>query len=94
MERTSISVWLPGMLAHCTENMREVEIEASTFQECMETLLKTYPLLKVHLFEKNGEQRQHINFFINDENTRWLRDGDISLKAGDTLTILQAVSGG
>lgn len=94
MEKISVPVWVPGMLTHCTENQREVNIEASTLQECMKILLKTYPLLKVHLFEENGVQREHVNLYINDHNTRWLQNRDIPLKNGDSLTILQAVSGG
>lgn len=32
--------------------------------------------------------------FHNDENTRWLDDLDRPVRPGDTITIIQAVSGG
>ena len=38
--------------------------------------------------------RQHVLCFHNETNTRWLDSMAVPLTDGDTITILQAVSGG
>ncbi len=96
MKRTMprIPVHLPSLLTHCTQGRSRVEIEADTLNRCLEHLLDRYPLLRVHLFDESGAPRQHVLFFLNEENTRWLKQTDTPLKSGDSLTIVQSVSGG
>ena len=89
-----ITVHLPSLLLDCTRGRREVEVEAATLAGCVDDLVARYPLLEVHLFERGRELRGHVNLFHNDTNVRWLDDWSRPVRAGDTLTILQAVSGG
>lgn len=94
MEKISVTVFLPSLLANCTDGRREVEIEASTLEECIGALVERYPLLGVHLFDEDRQLRAHVNVFHNDTNVKWLESWEIPVRAGDTLTVLQAVSGG
>jgi molybdopterin converting factor small subunit len=94
MEKVTVTVRLPSLLAHCTRGLQEVEIQAATLHECFQRLLTNYPLLKIHLFDEEGERREHVLFFYNSEKTDWLDSTDIPLRKGDRVTILQAVSGG
>ena len=89
-----VPVYLPSMLATCTGGLREVEFEAATPQQCLDQLFSQYPLLRSHLFEDNGGQREHVLIFINDKDMRWLENLHQPLQEGDEITILQAVSGG
>ncbi|MGH1366721.1 MAG: MoaD/ThiS family protein [Calditrichia bacterium] len=89
-----ISVKIPALLVHCTNKRTVVEIDANTLSGALDTLLIDYPLLKPHLFNDKGIQREHVLIFLNEENIDWLDDPDIALKSGDRMTILQAVSGG
>ncbi len=89
-----VPVYLPSMLAACTGGLREVEIDADTVQHCLDNLFSQYPLLRSHLFEDNGNQREHVLIFINDKDMRWLDSPHQPLREGDEITILQAVSGG
>jgi len=57
-------------------------------------LIARYPLLEVHLFEEGRRLRPNINVFYNTESLKQLTSWRVPLSAGDTLTILQAVSGG
>lgn len=92
--KVKISVNLPSLLASKIGGNRDVEVHAATLTECLENLIKDFPLLKTHLYEEDGTQRPHVLFFYNEENTRWLENLDIPLKEGDRVTVLQAVSGG
>ena len=90
-----IPVTLPTLLAHCTGGARDVEVEAETLETCLDALLRSYPLLRPHLLDETGNLRPHVNVFLNDQNARWIDDwAAVRLAPGDTLTVIQAVSGG
>ena len=89
-----VPVTLPSLLATCTGGERDVAVEATTLQGALEALLAAYPLLRPHLVTETGRLREHVNLFFNDQNARWLDDWGIELSPGDTLTVIQAVSGG
>lgn len=90
----SIEVHLPTLLRAAAEGKTSVRVEATTFGGSIEALLESYPLLRPHLYDDQGALRDHINLFLNDQNIRWLGDWETSLHPGDTVTIVQAVSGG
>ena len=94
MEKVKVAVFLPSLLLNCTDGRSEVEIEASTLRECVDGLIARYPLLAVHLYDEERQLRGHVNLFHNDTNVKWLDDWGVAVRPGDTLTILQAVSGG
>jgi len=89
-----VSVSVPSMLAAATGGRRELSVEAETVAGAIRALVDGHPLLRVHLFDEAGEIRRHVHLFYNDHNTAWLDDLEIPLRQGDTLTVLQAVSGG
>lgn len=94
MERAVITICLPSLLAPCTGGRREVDVEAETLAEAIDRLLDQYPLLRIHLFDEERRLRRHVNLFHNDHNARWLESWAVPVRAGDVLTVIQAVSGG
>ncbi len=94
MAGVQVEITLPGILASCTGGQKCVTVEADTIAGGFDALLTEYPLLKVHLFKDDGTLREHVMFLYNGQSTNWLRSTDIPLKSGDTLTVLQLVSGG
>ena len=89
----AVSVRLPSVLAQIV-GRKSLQIEAETLKGGIEALLTEMPELEVHIFDESGGLRQHVNCFHNDDNTRWLEDLDRPLADGDTITIMQSVSGG
>jgi len=89
-----VKVAIPSLLLAATGNESEVRVEAETLAEALRVLVESYPLLEVHLFQADGSVRPHVHLFYNDQNTRWLQSLDVPLEPGDTITVLQAVSGG
>jgi molybdopterin converting factor small subunit len=71
-----------------------MEVRADTLQGALDRLLLDYPALKVHLHDESGQLRPHVNLFYNDTNSRWLSSLEIPVQDGDTVTVMQAVSGG
>lgn len=94
MPAISIPFTLPGLLASCTGGQNTVHVEAETVAGSIAALLAAWPLLKVHLYEEGGQLRPHVMFLYNDQSIKWLPSLDIPLKPGDTMTLLQLVSGG
>ena len=93
-EPVTVEIFLPSLLHQAADGRSAVTVEASTFQGCLDALLAAYPLIGPHLFDDTGALRQHVNIFFNDQNSRWLDDWDRPVRRRDTITILQAVSGG
>ncbi len=89
-----VTLELPTMLANVSGGARRVEIEGRTCKEALEDAFRRHPALKVHILDEAGELRRHVLCFHNEINTRWEETLDRELADGDTLTILQAVSGG
>ncbi len=89
-----VEIFLPSILRQATGGKTAVRVEASTVQGCIDALLAHFPLVRPHLFDDTGTLREHVNIFWNDQNSRWLDNLDVPVAPGDTITVLQAVSGG
>jgi len=89
-----VTVQLPSLLGPVVNGADSVGVEGGTVAEVLAALVEAHPALKVHLFDETGGFRRHVLCFHNRTNTRWLPSADVVLAAGDTITILQAVSGG
>ena len=94
MEPIAMKVTLPALLAQAVQGAAEVTIHAATLAGALEQLVTDYPLLRVHLFEQDGAQRQHVLILYNGQSIRWFPSHDIPLQPGDELSVLQLVSGG
>ena len=89
-----VEVQLPSVFEPILGDERTVRVEADTLAGALAALVREKPELGVHLFDESGGFREHVLCFHNGGNTRWLPSLDVPLAEGDTLTIMQAVSGG
>jgi molybdopterin converting factor small subunit len=89
-----VTVQLPSLLSPAVNGADKVGVEGGTVSEVLVALLDRHPALKVHLFDETGGFREHVLCFHNETNTRWLESLDVPVADGDTITIIQAVSGG
>jgi molybdopterin synthase sulfur carrier subunit len=89
-----IIVRIPTPLLSLTNGQREVEAEGRNILELIEDLERRYPGLKERLCDEQGNLRRFINFFVNDEDIRFLKNEKTSLKDGDVVSIVPAIAGG
>ncbi len=82
------------MLTDFTGGQRHFEVDAQTLEGALRAAEKTYPLLRVHLFDEKGDLRQHVQVFFNSTDCRELPSLDVPAKDGDEIIVLQAISGG
>ncbi len=90
----SIKVRIPTPLQQLTNNQAEVESEGETVRELIEDLEKKYPGLKERICDENGKVRRFINFYVNEEDVRFLKGDDTPVKDGDEVSIIPAIAGG
>ena len=90
----AIEVRVPTVLRRHTAGERVVTAEGGTVGAVIDSLVTRYPGLKEELLNEEGQLRQFVNLYVNDEDIRYLDRLDTRLKEGDNLAILPAVAGG
>ncbi len=89
-----IKVRIPTPLQSLTKNSSEILIEAGTILELIENLEKNFPGIKGRLVDETGKIRRFINFYVNEEDIRFLKKEITPLKNGDEVSIIPAIAGG
>lgn len=89
-----IKVRIPTPLRPLTKGRGEVEVTAGTIVDMIETLDTAHPGIKARLCDDSGELRRFVNIYVNEEDIRFLKGKDTSLKAGDEVSIVPAIAGG
>jgi molybdopterin synthase sulfur carrier subunit len=89
-----IRVRIPTPLRPLTKGQGEVEAKAANISEMIETLNSAHPGLKDRLCDDTGELRRFVNIYVNEEDIRFLKGKDTSLKDGDEVSIVPAIAGG
>jgi len=62
--------------------------------EVLEAAVKSYPELKKHLYNDDGQLRPFVNVFLGEENINQLDGLDTTLEENDTLLIIPSIAGG
>ena len=60
----------------------------------IEDLEKQYPGLKERLVDEGGEVRRFINFYVNEEDIRFLGNEKYSFQDGDEVLVIPSIAGG
>lgn len=89
-----IKVRIPTPLRPLTRGEGEIEAKASSIAEMIDNLNATHPGLKDRLCDDKGELRRFVNIYVNEEDIRFLKGKDTSLKDGDEVSIVPAIAGG
>lgn len=72
---------------------REFQAKASTVQEILAKMDSVRPLFTNYILEDDKSVRRHVNLFLNGQLLP-KNDWNKSVKDGDTVHIMQALSGG
>ncbi|WP_455242601.1 MoaD/ThiS family protein [Petrachloros mirabilis] len=89
-----IKVRIPTPLRPLTKGQGEVEAQADTISGMIETLNQAHPGIKDRLCDESGELRRFVNIYVNEEDIRFLKGKETSLKDGDEVSIVPAIAGG
>jgi molybdopterin converting factor small subunit len=89
----SVTVKVPSLLMKYTNGQELLEVTGHSPVECLQNLVVRFPNIRRWVYNKQGELRPQVWFFVNgerinaDDITRPLRDGD-------ELFVLLALGGG
>lgn len=89
-----IKVRIPAPLQKITQNKQEVSLDAANIKELISELEKQFPGMKERLLDENGKIRRFINFYVNDEDIRFLKQDETLLTEGNEVSIIPAIAGG
>ena len=87
-------VRIPTPLRKLTDGQQEVAVDGKTVGEVLKHLEKKYPGIKDRIFDESGSVRRFVNIYINEEDIRFLKNLQSSVKDGDEISIVPAIAGG
>ena len=90
----AVSVLIPTPLRNLTGNNETVEVEATNIAELIAALESAHPGIGARLTTQSGTLHRFINFYVNDEDIRFLQSLETPLKSGDQVSIVPAIAGG
>ncbi len=89
-----VTVRLPLVLAQMVNGERRFSVRGATIGEALQDLVRQRPGLGMHFFDDAGAIRRHILCFHNEVYARGQDGLKRPITSGDTITILNSVSGG
>ena len=85
---------IPGPLRSLSGGEATVSVEAGDLRSAIDQLDSRFPGFKGRLLDDDGEPRQFVNLFLNDEDVRLGQGLDSALQEKDEIAIVPAVAGG
>ncbi len=89
-----IKVRIPTPLQKLTNNQAEVSVQGCDMKEVLVDLERQFPGIKERLYDEKGGLRRFINFYLNNEDIRFLKGETTPVKEGDEVSIVPAIAGG
>ena len=90
----SVKVRVPTPLQKLTKNQAELVAKGGDVKEILADLERQFPGLKERLYDEKGSLRRFINFYVNNEDIRFLKGETTPVKEGDEISIVPAIAGG
>ena len=93
-EIPTVTLFVPRALRDSCSGHKEISIAASDVRSAFAEVERRYPELDRGISDETAKVRRHINVFVNSLHVRDLKGLDTTLKSGDEIIVLPAVSGG
>lgn len=90
----AVTIRIPTPLQKLANGQSEVRVEGKTVKEVLVNLDKAYPGFKERIYDEQGVLRRFINFYVNDEDVRFLQGENTPIQEGQDLSIVPAIAGG
>jgi molybdopterin converting factor small subunit len=90
----SVRVLLPNAFQKHTNNVREISSTATNLPELVTEIENRFPALRQHLRGDDGQIRRFINFYVNEEDIRFLGGPHYAFQEGDEVLLVPSIAGG
>jgi molybdopterin synthase sulfur carrier subunit len=85
---------IPGPLRRLSNGEGTVTVSAGDLRSAIDQLDEKYPGFKDRLLDEQGQPRQFVNIYLNDEDIRLGEGLGSRVGEGDEIAIVPAVAGG
>jgi sulfur-carrier protein len=85
---------IPVPLRKLVGGEEEIKTVGKNVDECLQLLCISYPEIQDRIFDADGAVRRFINIFKNDEDMRFLQQGETLIHENDIISIVPAIAGG
>ena len=93
-ENMAITIEIPTAFRRFTEGAPRVDSRATTVGEALNELTTRFPSLSRHVRDEQGQIRQFLNVYLNEEDIRFLGGEASTLKDGDRVLLVPSIAGG
>jgi len=90
----AVTVRVPTPLQKLTNNQAEITAEGKTVSAVLANLEEQFRGIKERLYDEQGKLRRFINFYVNNEDIRFLQGEETEISDGDELSVVPAIAGG
>ena len=89
-----ITIEIPTAFRRFTEGAPKVDSAATTVADALNDLTTKFPALARHVRDEQGQIRQFLNVYLNEEDIRFLGGESCSVKEGDRVLLVPSIAGG
>ena len=89
-----VTIEIPTAFRRFTGGAPKIDCSADTIEEALNDLTARFPALSRHVRDEQGQIRQFLNVYLNEEDIRFLGGEACSLKEGDRVLLVPSISGG
>jgi sulfur-carrier protein adenylyltransferase/sulfurtransferase len=89
-----VTISIPAPLRQFTGGESQINVDANTAGEALESLTSVHAGLRRHLFNDQNVLRNFVNIYLNDEDIRHASGLTTPVKDGDTIMIVPSIAGG
>jgi molybdopterin converting factor small subunit len=90
----SVTIEIPPAFRRFTDGAPRLNCSATTVAEALNELTTRFPDLSRHVRDDQGQIRQFLNVYLNEEDIRFLGGETCSLKEGDRVLLVPSIAGG
>ena len=90
----SVKVLLPNAFKKHTNGAGQIESSAAHLPELITDIETHFPALRTHLRDEEGKVRRFINFYVNEEDIRFLGNDSYKFQDGDEVLVIPSIAGG
>ncbi len=90
-----VTIEIPTAFRRFTDGAAKVDCgAAATIADALNALTTRYPDLRRHVRDEQGEIRQFLNVYLNEEDIRFLGGEACAVKEGDRVLLVPSIAGG
>jgi molybdopterin converting factor small subunit len=89
-----ITIEIPTAFRRFTDGAPKIDCTAGTIADALNALTARFPDLSRHVRGEDGQIRQFLNIYLNEEDIRFLGGESCCLKEGDRVLLVPSIAGG